>query len=137
MRPLIVKQLDYDLTPVVGLSLMGHLLKSIFPVFERFDSALPINGSVADGDTLRAYLGLLTQGKSDFDAIEAFRGDAFVKQSLDIGLLPSSPTLRQRMDRCKAELFDFVPAMIKSLLGKVNQTVGGQIKLLDVPAAHS
>ena len=50
MRPLIVKQLDYDLTPVVWLSLMGHLLNSIFLVFERFDSALPINGSVADGD---------------------------------------------------------------------------------------
>ena len=47
---------------------------------------------------LRSYLGLLVQGKSDFDAIGNFRGDAFYKQALGIGLLPSSPTLRQRMD---------------------------------------
>ena len=116
MRPMIVKQLDYDLTPVAGLSLVGHLLKSIWPVFKRVDAALPIKGGVANGDILRAYLGLLTQGKSDFDAIEAYRGDAFFKQALDIGLLPSSPTLRQRMDARAAELFDFVPGMIESLL---------------------
>ena len=114
---MIVKQLDYDLTPVAGLSLVGHLLKSIWPVFRRVDAALPIKGGVANSDIVRSYLGLLTQGKSDFDAIEAYRGDAFFKQALEIGLLPSSPTLRQRMDARAAELFDFVPAMIESLLG--------------------
>ena len=61
---MIVKQLDYDLTPVAGLSLVGHLLKSILPVFRRVDAALPIKGGVANGDILRAYMGLLTQGKS-------------------------------------------------------------------------
>ena len=44
MRPMIVKQLDYDLTPVAGLSLVGHLLKSIWPVFKRVDAALPSKG---------------------------------------------------------------------------------------------
>ena len=48
MRPMIVKQLDYDLTPVAGLSLVGHLLKSIWPVFKRVDAALPIKGGVAN-----------------------------------------------------------------------------------------
>jgi hypothetical protein len=56
------------------------------------------------------------QGKSDFDAIENFRGEAFFKQSLGIGLLPSSPTLRQRMDARAAAMFDFVPPMIETLL---------------------
>ena len=46
------------------------------------------------------------QGKSDFDAIENFRGDAFFKQTLGIGLLPYSPTLRRRMDAKAVELFD-------------------------------
>ncbi len=55
---------------------------------------------------------LLTQGKSDFDAIENYRGDTFFKTALGIGLLPSSPTLRQRMDAKAAALFDFVPPMI-------------------------
>ena len=49
-------------------------------------------------DIVRSYLGLLVQGKSDFDAIENHRGEEFYKQALGITLLPSSPTLRQRMD---------------------------------------
>jgi hypothetical protein len=31
MRQLIVKQLDYDLTPVAGLALVGHYLKTLQP----------------------------------------------------------------------------------------------------------
>ena len=52
------------------------------------------------------------QGKSDFEAIENFRGDAFYKQALGIGLLLSSPPLRQRMHTRVAELFDFI-ALLK------------------------
>ena len=116
MRQLIVKQLDYDLTPVAGLSLVGHLLQPLRPVFKRIDAALPVVGGVPNSDVLRSYLGLLVQGKSDFDAIGNFRGDAFYKQALGIGLLPSSPTLRQRMDARASALFDFVPQMSETLL---------------------
>jgi len=117
MRKLIVQQLDYDLTPVAGLSLVGHCLNALRPNFRRLDAALPIRGGVANSDIVRSYIGLLAQGKSDFDAIENYRGDAFFKQSLDIALLPSSPTLRQRMDAKASALFDFVPPMIETLLG--------------------
>ena len=116
MRQLIVKQLDYDLTPVAGLALVGHYLNALRPVFARLDAALPVKAGVANSDIVRSYLGLLVQGKSDFDAIENFRGDAFYKQALGIALLPSSPTLRQRMDARAAELFDFAAPMIQTLL---------------------
>jgi Transposase DDE domain group 1 len=116
MRPFIVKQLDYDLTPVAGLALVGHHLNRLAPVFKQLDGALPVRNGVANSDILRSYLGLLVQGKSDFDAIENFRGDAFFKQALGIQLLPSSPTLRQRMDMRAVELFDFLPALIEKLL---------------------
>ena len=116
MRQLIVKQLSYDLTPVAGLALVGHYLNALQPVFGRLDAALPVKGGVSNSDVVRSYLGLLVQGKSDFDAIEGFRGDAFFKQALNIGLLPSSPTMRQRMDARASELFDFVPPMIETLL---------------------
>ena len=33
MRQLIVTQLDYDLTPVAGLALVGHYLLALQPVF--------------------------------------------------------------------------------------------------------
>jgi hypothetical protein len=117
MRPLIVKQLDYDLTPTSGLALVGHHLRRLDPIFKRIDKAMPVRGGVATSDVLRSYLGLLVQGKSDFDAIENLRGDAFYKRALGIGLLPSSPTLRQRLDAKAAELFEYMPEMTEALLG--------------------
>ncbi|MFN8963064.1 MAG: IS1380 family transposase, partial [Betaproteobacteria bacterium] len=116
MRPIQVKQLDYDLTPTAGLALVGHHLKTLAPVLAEVDAALPVRTGVASSDIVRSYLGLLVQGKSDFDAIENLRGDKFFKQALGIGLLPSSPTLRQRMDAGAVALGALVPAMIERLL---------------------
>jgi hypothetical protein len=124
MRKLIVKQLDYELTPVAGLALVGHYLKSMAPVFGRIDKALPIRGGVDTSDIVRSYLGLLVQGKSDFDAIENFRADAFFKQALGIGQLPSSATLRQRMDARASELFEFTSPLIETLLARARPDYG-------------
>jgi hypothetical protein len=77
MRRIEVKQLKYDLTPVGGLALVGHHLKSLGPQWEALDAALPVRSGVRNSDVLRSYLGLLVQGKSDFDAIEGVRGDKF------------------------------------------------------------
>jgi hypothetical protein len=76
-RPLVVKQLNGDLTPVAGLTLVGHCMNAVRPVLGRLGAALPVKGGVFNSDILRSYLGLLVQGKSDFDAIENFRADAF------------------------------------------------------------
>ncbi len=116
IRTIKVKQLKYDLTPVAELALVSDHLKPLAPVFARLDKALPIRAGVANSDILRSYLGLLVQGKSDFDAIESHRGAKFYKQALGIRLLPSSPTLRQRLDAQAAALGAYVPAMIETLL---------------------
>jgi len=118
MRKLTVQQLSYDLTPVAGLSLVGHLLGSLDAQFKRIDAAAPVGrgGGIATSDVLRSYLGLLAQGKSDFDAIESFRGDTFYQAALRVGQVPSSPTLRQRLDVRASTLFEFVPDMIEALL---------------------
>ena len=124
MRELIVKQLDYDLTPVAGLALVGHYFKRLAPVFKQIDTIWPIKGGVSNSDILRSYVGLLVQGKSDFDAIENFRGDAFFKQALGIALLPSSPTLRQRMDMRAADWFDSLLTMNEALLSGARTDYG-------------
>ena len=116
MRTIEVKQLNYDLTPVAGLALVGDYLKTIEPVLKRVDKALPVRAGVANSDIVRSYVGLLVQGKSDFDAIENYRGDKFYKQSLGIELLASSPTLRQRMDAQADALSQHVLPMIETLL---------------------
>ena len=56
MRPMIVKQLDYDLTPVAGLVLVGHHLNRLGSVFKQIDTALPVVGGVANSDIARSYL---------------------------------------------------------------------------------
>jgi hypothetical protein len=53
---------------------------------------------ISHGDVMTSYLGLLVQGKNDFDHIEPFRNDRFFKLALDLKKVPSSPTLRQRLD---------------------------------------
>ena len=116
MRTIEVKRLKYDLTAVGGLALVGDYLKTIVPVLKRVDKALPVRAGVANSDIVRSYVGLLVQGKSDFDAIENYRLDKFYKHSLGIELLASSPTLRQRMDAQASSLSEHVPTMIETLL---------------------
>ena len=124
MRRIEVKQLDDDLTPVGGLALVGHYLKALAPQWAQLDAALPIRACVSNSDVLRSYLGLLVQGKSDFDAVEGYRGDKFFKAALGIGLLPSSPTLRQRLDAQAAAMFEHVPGMIERLLSSQRPDYG-------------
>jgi hypothetical protein len=85
---------------------------------------MPVRNGVANSNIVRAYLGLLVQGKSDFDAVENYRGDTFFKTALGIGLLASSPTLRQRLDARAADMFDFVPPMIETLLARERPDYG-------------
>jgi len=49
--------------------------------------------------------------QSDFNAIESFRGDSFFKRALNLIRIPSSATLRQRLDACASEWFEIIPKL--------------------------
>jgi hypothetical protein len=116
MTDFIIKKLPYDLTSNAGLALVGQYIKRL-SVSKRIDRKFPVGvGGIANSDILKSYLGLLVQGKNDFDAIEVFRGDDFFKRSLGIGAVPSSPTLRQRMNTHAASWFDLVGELNEALL---------------------
>ncbi|MFZ3207496.1 MAG: hypothetical protein WA140_01505, partial [Geobacteraceae bacterium] len=70
--------------------------------FTSLSSALADIGApgdlIADIDIIRSYCALLAQGKSDFVAVEQYRGDDFLLESLDNKGVPSEGTMRQRMD---------------------------------------
>jgi len=68
MRTIEIKQLNYDPTAIAGLALVGDHLKTIEPVLKRVDKALSVRAGVANSDIVRSCVGLLVQGKSDFDA---------------------------------------------------------------------
>jgi hypothetical protein len=76
-----------------------------------------VRSGVANSEILKSYLALLCMGKSDFDAIESFRDCAFFRRALGLGSVPSSPTLRQRMDTHAASWFELVHQMNQLLLG--------------------
>lgn len=69
---------DY-LTSRAGLILVGKLLAET-KLFGRLNRSVIDNIKVpliSNADNVVAYLGLLCQGKSDFDHIEPFRQDRF------------------------------------------------------------
>ena len=115
MTEFIIKKLPYDLSSHAGLAFIGKYLKSI-KINLSVDSAFPVRSGVANSAILKSYLGLLCLGKSDFDAIENFRGNDFFMRALGLDNVPSSPTLRQRLDTHASSWFDLVPQMNQKLL---------------------
>lgn len=92
---------DLNITPSGGLSLVGHLLDKC-SLKKRINlSRVPgnPNPAITHGDVVYSYIGLLCQGKNDFDHIEAERDDAVFGYALGIDQVASSPTLRQRLDQ--------------------------------------
>ena len=116
MSDFVIKQLPYDLSSQAGLALIGKHLARI-NVNALVDPAFPMRSGVRNSAIIKSYLALLCQGKSDFDAIEAFRGDAFFARAMRLDAVPSSPTLRQRMNAHAASWFDLVSSINEALLG--------------------
>jgi hypothetical protein len=95
-----IEQGNENLTSHSGLTLAGVILNSS-RIRERLDMVmLPDHPfpEISHGEVATAMIGLICLGKPDFDAIEAFRDDPFFLQSLYLDSVPSSPTLRQRLD---------------------------------------
>lgn len=123
MTEFIIKKLPYDLSSHAGLAFIGKYLKRV-NVNSLIDPKFPVRSGAANSDILKSYLALLCLGKSDFDAIESFRGNAFFMRALGLAVVPSSPTLRQRMDTHAASWFDLAPQLNQQLL--LSSRINGQ-----------
>ncbi len=115
MTDFLIKKLPYDLSSHAGLALVGKYLAHI-NLNALVDPTFPVRSGVANSAILKSYLALLCQGKSDFDAIEAFRSDAFFARALRLDAVPSSPTLRQRMNTHAVAWFDLASQINEALL---------------------
>lgn len=88
------------ITPT-GLGIAGLLLdktdiKKRVDTIKLKDNANP---QIKNSDATLAYIGLLCQGKSDFDDVrEMLEDPEFYTYALNIKKIPSSETLRQRLD---------------------------------------
>jgi hypothetical protein len=79
-----------------GLALLGRCIA--LSGLEAAVEELPLRHGIAHRDVVKSYLGLLALGKSDFEAVQNMRADAFFKAALGIGRVPSAERLRQRLD---------------------------------------
>ena len=116
MTDFIIKKLPYDLTSNAGLALVGQYSNRL-GISAVVDRKFPVAaGGIPNSDILKSELGLLVQGKNDFNAIEEFRGDAFFTHTLDVSTAPSCSTLRQRMDTHAASWFELAAQFNLALL---------------------
>lgn len=95
-----IEQSDSEFyTSQSGMALVGLAVNRYTTLVSRVGKAAPSQG-IATADVLRSYLGLLCQGKSDFEAIRPFwEDDEFFAAALAVQKVPSVETLRQRMDK--------------------------------------
>ena len=81
-----------------GLVLVGNVLAS--DGFKQVVDSIKDDAEkdYPDYDILKSYLGLLSLGKSAYEDIDDYRSDIFFKQALEIEVVPSKETLRQRLE---------------------------------------
>jgi len=96
---LIISESEANLTSHAGLGLIGMALNQCTNLAADADAVSPVcRGTISHSDILLSYVALLCLGKSDFEAINGFRGDPYFTALLGFDQVPSEGTLRQRMD---------------------------------------
>lgn len=98
--PLKIQQTNSLLTSQSGLALVGALLQQT-----QYSEKLALLPHPANrgrthlsSDIAKAMIGLLVQGKCDFEDIEGHRNDSFFPLALNLSQVPSTAALRQRLD---------------------------------------
>lgn len=122
MRRFEIVQSDTDMTTShSGLALVGRALRHTRLAYNL--DAIPLRHGIAHADCVKSYIGLLCTGKSDFDAIENRRNDAFFATALGIARVPSAPSLRQRLDEHASAMIPPVDASSTDFIANVGAAV--------------
>jgi hypothetical protein len=85
-----------QLTSYAGLALVGQCCQ-VAQLEAVIDPKLPVSQGIRTSEVVKSLVGLLALGKSDFEAIEAFREDRFFKEALGLSKVASSVWIRQRI----------------------------------------
>ncbi|MCE9681141.1 transposase [Halomonas alkalisoli] len=88
-------------TSHAGLSIIGQCFD--LAGIDSLDGRFPTSQGGRASDIVKAYQELLCLGMSDFDAIENFRRDKPFQQLLNLQKVPSTATLRQRLEKLAAQ----------------------------------
>jgi hypothetical protein len=109
VRRLIIAKSQADFTSHAGLGLIGMAINKYTDLAAEAAAVAPARSdAIPHGDILRSYIALLCLGKSDFEAIEAFRQDPYFAEALDVSKVASAAILRQRLDAHAARLLPVI-----------------------------
>jgi hypothetical protein len=110
------------LTSHAGLSIIGQCFE--IAGVDSIDGRFPTTLGMRTSDVVKSYLGLLCLGMSDYDAIENFRRDKPFQQLLTLQKVPSTATLRQRLEKLAAnDLQARLPTLSTTLLSLVEAPI--------------
>jgi hypothetical protein len=99
LRRFVIAESAADFTSHAGLGLIGMALERYTDLAADAAAVAPLRrDAIGHRDVLSCYVAMLCLGKSDFEAIEGFRGDELFHVALGLDRVPSEGTLRQRMD---------------------------------------
>lgn len=118
-----LRQSARNLTSRAGLALVGKALERFAGLTRSIDPKFPVRSGIATSDVLKSYVGLLCEGKSDFDAVESKRQDGFFARALKLRQVPSAATLRQRLDALGVNAAEAIDDLIVPLLQRARAPI--------------
>ena len=95
----------------VGLALIGEMAR-VSGLDTLVDRMGPGKApQIKEREIFRTLVGLMCQGKTDFDHVREYYGDDFFATSLGLGRVPSAEIMRQRFERIalKTDLGEYLP----------------------------
>ncbi len=134
MRRLIIeKSADEFYTSHSGLALIGLGVNRYTSLNAKINKALPGTKDISTADVFRSYLGLLSLGKSDYEAVADMKDDKYFQQALGLKKVPSPETMRQRLDEtaeiCQPIVSSIYPEFIRNAKGKITPLAMGHVAL--------
>jgi hypothetical protein len=120
-----LRQSSQIITGRAGHALVGKALERFAGMTRAVDPRFPVRSGVPTSDVMKSYVGLLCEGKSDFDAIESKRRDPVFPLALKLRQVPSSPTLRQRLDDLGMRGAEAIDALTVPLLVRGKAPITG------------
>lgn len=92
-------QTDAEIISHGGLSLIGQAVKKYTSLSQELDKSIALRHGIKHSDVMKAYLGLLSTGKNDFEAINTIDSEFYFMNAMGLNSIPGEATLRQRMDQ--------------------------------------
>jgi hypothetical protein len=127
-RFIIEKSDDEFYTSHSGLALVGLGVNRYTSLNAKLRKAMSDIKDISNTDVIRSYIGLLSLGKSDFEAVAGMKDDKYFQESLGIKRVPSPETLRQRLDETAA----FFQPIVSSTFTEFIRNAKGRITPLSM-----